>query len=177
MKVARQSSVRTFDTTVKKDRVINLNVGQKGTVNLVRYYSQDEMKTKMENAREEGRESYVPPCISQSLSRETGEVLMERREDILECLMRVRNGEDLQEEEAMIRLGRSEDCRLFLRIDCDTLTCHVRRYWLDQSDDKLKPTARGITINVDEMMNVLMVYDQVMECLDDLQPEQDGPAQ
>ena len=147
--------------------MVNLNITQKGRLNLVRYFSEEEMRVKYERARDEGKDqTYIPPCITQSICREAGAVLVERREEVMDCLMRVKNGEDLDPEETLVELKTEEDGRvLCLKIDFDTLTCHLRRYYYPNNDTttKLKPTPRGITINCDEMMQVLMIIDRALE--------------
>ena len=169
MKLARQDSARTFEVGVKKDRVVNLTVSTRGKVNIVRYFSQEEMNVKYERAREEGRaSSYVAPYISQTIPREAGEILQERRDDIVESIIKVKNGEDLESDEDMIKLGRSDDCRLFLKIDSDTSTCHIRKYWVDNQGE-LKPTQRGVCVSCDELINILMAYDEAFDFIDEMQ--------
>ena len=177
MKLARQNSVRTFDVGVKRERVVNVNVSDKGRVSLIRYFSEEEMTMKYKRAREEGQEQkYVPPYTSQVLSREACDVLFENRDEVVDVLMRLKSGDELEEEDqVMWKLGRSNECKLYLKVDTDTLTCHIRKYWYDRNDDILRPTQRGVTVNSDEMLNILMSYEQIVEYLNAAHPLQDGP--
>ena len=84
--------------------------------------------------------SVITPFTSQHIQKKGVAVLLEKKEVIIDMIIHLNGGEELSEEECLIKLQENE---LFLKIDGDYSLVHVRKYWWSTHQQKLLPHKRG----------------------------------
>ena len=157
-KLARQDSHKTYAISSSKDRDIGVNITAKGRVNLIRYFTPEEMESKYQKARREGKKNvFIPPYQSQNIPAVACDLLYDNLESLQDLLMRVLSGEDLDPTESMITL--QEDAKLYINIDSTSNTVHFRRFWRNDKHE-LCPTSKGVAISADEAMSFCMLYQE-----------------
>lgn len=143
------------------DREVTIGAHQsKPAAVITRYFTEKEMEAKKSALLNQGKTvSFVPPFASQQIPKEAVRSLLDMKDDLIDLIMRVHGGEELDEDEALIQLHNE----LYMKLDCDSSIVHIRKFWFSTSEKKMMPHKRGVTITLDECLNILEVVDNVLE--------------
>lgn len=160
MKLARSNS--SFSWEVGVDREVSLTVSDElDNAVLTRYYTEEEMQQKYEDARGEGKKTcFIPPYVSQGMDKQVVKMLYNQRDNILSTLLKVQTGMPVSEKDTFIKLGDAKS-NLYLNIDTESTCVHLRTYWFSRKDGCLKPHRRGVTVTCDEFTNTMVNIEEV----------------
>lgn len=132
---------------------------------LTRFFTTSELEQRRLAAQRDGRtDTLTAPYSHMSIPLEGGEIIRERKEELQILVTRLCAGDDLEEDECMVRLSRSTATsnRLFIKLDSDTSTVHVRKFWRDMYSHEWKANKAGVTISPQEFARLLMHIDDMM---------------
>lgn len=146
------------------DRKVLLSVDVETVhANIVRFLTDEELKTKYEDARSHGKQNcFIPPYVSQPLCKDAVKVLKERKTLIMSLLVKLQSGLPINPKDTFHNL----DGNLFLNMDIESALVHWRSYWYSKKDKCLRPHKRGVTVTPEEAMNAMINIDEVHDKLE-----------
>ena len=110
------------------------------SVVVTRFFTEAELDRKRDDFKKAGKSvAVVTPFASQQVSKKAVFTLLDRKDTIIDLIINLSGGEDLDETSCMIKLENE----LYLRLDADYSLCHLRRFWWSTSQKKLLPHKRG----------------------------------
>lgn len=167
LKLIRSSSKICYEIGVNREVIFAVHESRHQLV-LTRFFTPAEMESKRKEARKNsnGACAFIPPFVSQVISKRGAKILFDNREAILRSLLKLSTGLPLTTADTFIRLGDSKS-NLYLNMDVESGLVHIRPYWWSRADDCLKPHKRGITITVDEFTTGMVHIDKLYEELEE----------
>ena len=158
LKVVRQDTFSRVNVGVNREVTVGIaSVEGQSTFMLTRFFSREEIEQKKTQAIEDGKgEVHITPFANMSIPLEGAEIIYEQKDKLHILVSRMAAGIELSQEESMVRLSRSKESKLFLKLDSDTASVHVRKYWKKGRSGELTPQRLGVTISTDEFVRFLM---------------------
>ena len=162
-KMARASSIKNFDVGV--DREVFFGVHESGRyLTITRYYSDEEMEDKYEEARAKNPSKpvgFIPPYANIYLNQGEVAAIQKRQREIMTIIMKAQGGMMLDEDELLFRVLDEGD--LFLTFDLKYMSMHVRRFWWSKQASAFRPNKRGVCLYVQEFASVMMYMENLAQ--------------
>lgn len=166
MKLMRTSSKITYEVGINREINFSLHESCKELV-LTRFFTDQEMESKRAEARKKGNKvAFIPPFVSQAINKRGSKVLYDRREHIINSLLKLSTGLPVSTSDTFIRLG-DNNSNLYLNMDKESGLVHIRPYWWCRSEDCLKPHKRGVTTTIDEFYSCMVYIESLYKELED----------